>query len=200
MKVVNGRWPAATPVPPAVAGTGNPGRTSPAATLQVAMTRQTAATLGLHAGSTFVITGPQLASTGVATPITVLVTGIVIPVDPDSSFWGVDPAILAPARQRQGATGGRYWAGAVLVGPDETDELQSYFSSGNLRMEWVLPQDVSSFDGQQVQPLSDALSQIGTQVPALSGPLQPVHYGPGRGTTGGGWWPSRCYPPSSRRR
>ena len=61
-----------------------------------------------------------------------------------------------------------------MVGPGEADELQSYFSSRNLRMEWVFPLDVSSLDGQQVQPLSDALDKIGTQVPALSGPFAPV--------------------------
>ena len=61
-----------------------------------------------------------------------------------------------------------------MVGPDEADELQSYFGSRNLRMEWVFPLDVSSLDGQQVQPLSDALDKIGTQMPALSGPLAPV--------------------------
>ena len=66
------------------------------------MTRQTAATFGLHAGSKFVITGSELASTGVVTPITVLVTGIVVPVDPASSFWGIDPAILAARPPRAG--------------------------------------------------------------------------------------------------
>ena len=41
------------------------------------------------------IPGSELASTGVVTPITVLVTGIVVPVDPASSFWGIDPGVLA---------------------------------------------------------------------------------------------------------
>jgi len=172
MRVVSGRLPAATPIPPAVAGTAPPGAKQQKPTLQVAMTKQTAATFGLHAGSKFMITGPELASTGVVTPITVLVTGIVVPIDPNSSFWGVDPAILAP--DLQGPVSGPYWAGAMMVGPDEADELQTYFSSGNLQMEWVFPLDVSSLDGQQVQPLSDALSRMGSQVPALSGVYQPV--------------------------
>ena len=62
----------------------------------------------------------------------------------------------------------------MIAGPDEAGELQTYFSSPNLRMEWVFPLDVSSLDGQQVQPLSDALGKISTQVPTLSGPLEPV--------------------------
>ena len=174
MRLLSGRLPAATPVPAAVAGTGHPGRTPATATLQVAMTGQTAARLGLHAGSEFGITGPQLASTGVGTPVTVLVTGIVVPADPASSFWGIDPAILAPDLQIEGPAGPPFWAGGVMVGPDEADELQSYFSSPELRMEWVFPLDLSSLDGQQVQPLSDALNKIGAQVPTLSGPLEPV--------------------------
>jgi putative ABC transport system permease protein len=172
VRLLSGRLPAATPIPPAVTGTGPPGAPSPAPTLQVAMTRQTAATFGLHAGSTFTIPGPQLASTGVVTPVTVLVTGIVVPVDPDSSFWGIDPGVLAA--DLQGPSRGQYWAGGVLVGPDEAAELQTYLGARNPRMEWVFPLDLSSLEGQQVQPLSDALNRIGTQVPALTGPLEPV--------------------------
>jgi putative ABC transport system permease protein len=172
MRVVSGHLPAATPIPPAVTGNGQPGRKSPPATVQVALTKQTAATFGLHTGSKFMITGPELPSTGMPTPITVLVTGIVVPLDPDSSFWGIDPAILAP--DLQGPAAAPYWAGAMIVGPDEADELQAYFSTRNLQMEWVFPVDVSSVDGQQVQPLSDALSGISTEVPTLSGLFQSV--------------------------
>ena len=160
--------------PAPAAGAGKPGDRRPAATLQVVMTRQTAATFGLHAGSEFVMPGSELASTGTVTPVTVLVTGIVVPVDPSSSFWGIDPGVLAADLQFQGSPPTPYWAGAVMVGPDEAAELQSYFGSRNPRMEWVFPLDVSSLDGQQVQPLSDALDKIGTQTPTLSGPLAPV--------------------------
>ena len=170
MRLLSGRFPVATPVPSA----GQPGAKRPAATLQVVMTRQTAATLGLHAGSAFVILGSEQASTGTATQVTVLVTGIVVPVDSDSSFWGTDPAVLAAHLQFQGPAQDPYWAAGVLAGPDEAGELQSYFSSPNLRMEWVFPLDVSSLDSQQVQPLSDALGKIGTQAVALSGPIAPL--------------------------
>ena len=88
------------------------------------------------------ITGPELASTGVASQITVLVTGIVAPIDPTSSFWTIDPAIVVA--DLQGPADSPYWAGAVMVGPGEADELQAYFSSGDLQMEWVLPLNVSS--------------------------------------------------------
>jgi putative ABC transport system permease protein len=166
VRLLSGRLPVATPA-------RSPARTPATETLQVVMTRQTAATLGLQAGSTFVIPGPELASTGAVTAVTVVVTGIVVPVDPASSFWGIDPGVLA-ARLQQEPSGARYWAGGVMVGPDEAGELQSYLGSSSLRMEWVFPLDLSSLDGQQVQPLSDALDQIRAQVPALSGPLATV--------------------------
>ena len=180
MRVVSGHLPTATPIPQAVAGTGpippagagKPGAKKQTATIQVALTKQTAATFGLHAGSKFMITGPELASTGMTTPITVLVTGIVVPLDPDSSFWNVDASIVAA--DLQGPNTAPYWAGGVMVGPDEASELQTYFSSGNLQMDWVLPLDVSSLDGQQVQPLSNALDKISTQVPTLQGLFGPV--------------------------
>jgi putative ABC transport system permease protein len=38
----------------------------------------------------------------------------------------------------------------------------------------VFPLDLSALDGQQVQPLSEALDKIGTQTPALASPLQPI--------------------------
>jgi putative ABC transport system permease protein len=174
MRLLSGRFPVATPVPSTGAGTGKPGAKRPAATLQVVMTRQTAATLGLHAGSAFVIPGSEKPSTGTVTQVTVLVTGIVVPVDPDSSFWGTDPGVLAAYLQFQGSAQSPYWAAGVMAGPDEAAELQSYFSSPNLRMEWVFPLDVSSLDSQQVQPLSDALGKIGTQTAALSGPIAPL--------------------------
>jgi putative ABC transport system permease protein len=172
VRLLSGHLPVATPVRALAAGTGKPGGAQPAVTLQVVMTRQTAARFGLHAGSEFVMPGPELAATGMVTPVTVVVTGVVVPVNPDSSFWGTDPGVLAAGLQ--GPAGGRYWAGGVMAGPDEAEELQSYFGSRNPRMEWVFPLDVSSLDSQQVQPLSDALDKIGTQTPELSGPLAPV--------------------------
>jgi putative ABC transport system permease protein len=174
VRLLSGHLPVATPVPAPAAGPGKPGGKQPAATVQVVMTRQTAARFGLHAGSEFVMPGSELASTGVITPVTILVTGIVVPVDPTSSFWGTDPGVLAADLQFQGPSGSPYWAGGVMAGPDEADELQSYFGSRNPQLEWVFPLDVSSLDSQQVQPLSDALGKIATDTPTLSGPLEPV--------------------------
>lgn len=199
MRLVSGRYPVATPAPAPTTSAGMPVVTQPGAkpivvnpstgkpikpgskqkapapkviTLQVAMSTKTAARFRLHAGSKFVLTGPEQESTGKVAQITILVTGIVAPIDPASNFWSVDPAILAPALQ--GPTDNPYWAGAVMVGPGETQELEQYFHTANLQLEWVFPLDTSSLSGQQVQPLATALGTITTQVPTLVGVLAPV--------------------------
>ena len=64
--------------------------------IQVVMSTQTAATFGLHAGSTFEMVGPERASTGKAAKVDILVTGIVAPVDPTSTFWTADPSHRRP--------------------------------------------------------------------------------------------------------
>src|SRR6202000_910107 len=97
----------------------------------------------------------------------------VVPVDPSSSFWGIDPGVLAANLQFQGTPPTPYWAAGVMVGPDEADELQSYFGSRNPQLDWVFPLDVSSLDGQRVQPLSDALDKNGAHTPGVSRPPEP---------------------------
>ena len=156
-RLVSGRLPVAT-------ATG----------LQVAMSAQTAARFGLHAGSTFVMIGSESASTGHSAQVRVVVTGIVAPTDPTSVAWTVNPAILAPDLQQLGDNGPYYWAGAVMIGPGEAQELGNYFSTANVQLEWVFPLDASSLTGQQAQPLASALDSFTTQVPALTGSLAPV--------------------------
>jgi putative ABC transport system permease protein len=194
LRLVKGRLPVATPAPPPATSagmpviaqpgakpvvvnpstgkpiTGQPGGKQPAPQLpviQVAMSTQTAAKFGLHVGSTFEMTGPERETTGEASQVTVLVTAIVAPIDPTSSFWSVDPTIVVPGLQ--GPTDNQYWAGAVMVGPGETSEIEQYFSSAGLQLEWVFPLNVSSLTGQLVQPLSDALDTLTTSVPTITG-------------------------------
>ena len=175
IRLVKGRLPVATPAPSPTTGAGMPVVTQPGGkqpapqlpVIQVAMSTQTAAKFGLHVGSTFAMTGPERAATGEVSKVTVLVTGIVAPVDPTSSFWAVDPTIVVPGLQ--GPTDNQYWAGAVMVGPGETSEIEQYFSSAGLQLEWVFPLNVGSLTGQQVQPLSNALDNLTTSVPTITG-------------------------------
>ena len=57
VRLLSGHFPVVTPVPAPAASPGEPGGSQPAATVQVVMTKQTAATLGLQAGSKFVMPG-----------------------------------------------------------------------------------------------------------------------------------------------
>src|SRR6202020_2528999 len=76
MRLVAGRYPVATPQPAAAASGGmQPAPALP--TLEVAMSTETASKFGLHAGSKFVLTGPESAQTGNIIQVTALVTGIV---------------------------------------------------------------------------------------------------------------------------
>jgi putative ABC transport system permease protein len=201
MRLAAGRYPVATPAPSTATGPGMPVITSPGAkpvivnpstgkpiavkpggkqpapkpqlpTLEVAMSTQTAAKFGLHAGAKFLMTGPESAQTGKQVTLNVLVTGIVAPTDPTSNFWTADPTILAPGLQ--GPTDSPYWAGAVMVGPGENQELENYFGPANLQIEWVFPLNVNDLTGQEVQPLSDAIGNLTGQVPTLTGNLAPV--------------------------
>jgi putative ABC transport system permease protein len=185
MRLVSGHYPVATPIPSPPTSAGKPvtgkksGKKAKKApvqkpTLEVAVSAKTAARFGLHAGSKFVIVGPEQASTGKITDITVIVSGIVAPMQLTSPFWAVDPAVVAPGLQHPPGGGEPFWAGAVMVGPGETSELEHYFATGNLQMEWVFPLDVDAITGQEVQPLSAALDTLTTQVPNLNGILAPV--------------------------
>jgi putative ABC transport system permease protein len=201
MRLVAGRYPVATPVPTTPTSAGMPVITQPGAkpvivnpstgkpiavkpggkhpapkpklpTLEVAMSTQTAAKFGLRAGAKFLMIGPESAQTGKQVQLNVLVTGIVAPTDPTSNFWTADPTILTPGLQ--GPTDNPYWAGAVMVGPGENQELENYFGPSNLQIEWVFPLNVNALTGQQVQPLSDAIGNLTGQVPTLTGNLAPV--------------------------
>ena len=61
-----------------------------------------------------------------------------------------------------------------MVSPGETSEVEQYFSSASVQLEWVFPQEASSLTGQQVQPLTTALDALSTQVPTLTGEVAQV--------------------------
>jgi putative ABC transport system permease protein len=176
MRLVGGRFPVATPAPSGNAGDGTPAsqlrQAKKLPVIQVVMSTQTAKKFGLHVGSSFEMTGPERETTGEISKVTVLVTGLVAPIQPTSVFWAVDPTVVAP--DLQGSTDNPYWAGAVMVSPGETSEVEQYLSSASVQLEWVFPLAASSLTAQQVQPLATALDSLSTQVPTLTGEVTPV--------------------------
>jgi putative ABC transport system permease protein len=137
--------------------------------LGVVVTPQTASRFGLKPGSRLPVSGPTDAMlAGQLIVVELDVTGIVEPADPGSSFWDADPLVPAPALDRVG--NGESWEGAVIADPGETAMVQRIFGQGGLLFQWELPTDPSGLQGQ-AQVLYAEASQIGNQVPRLTGHL-----------------------------
>jgi putative ABC transport system permease protein len=130
-------------------------------TFQVAVTRQTAARLGLHVGSTVVI------STS-AGDVTLDVTGIITQRSPGAAFWTSDPAAAAPSLVYREFTP-LYWVGGVFVGPAETGQLQQVLGGSGITLQWQFPATLASADANQAQALYTGLTRATTLTPPLSG-------------------------------
>lgn len=146
--------------------TGRYPRTSSGQTLQVAVTRQTAARLGLHVGSQLVIGRPTAA-------ISLDVTGILRPRSPGSSFWTSHPATAAPdlvSRKFEAV----YWVAGVFVGTGELGQLQQLLRDVGFSLEWQFPAALGGVSADQTQRLQAELSRATTQTPRLSGDVAPT--------------------------
>jgi putative ABC transport system permease protein len=178
VRLVRGQLPAppAPPVPVPQAGSGNvhvvlPGAPLFTPLLQVVVTQQTATTFGLRVGSKITVPGSGALS-GLAN-VTFQVSGIVVPTDPNSSFWTADAAAVAPNLQNQDSINPAYWVGGVIAGSGEATAVQQDFPAG-LTMVWGLPLELGSVTAQQAQPLSDSLTALTAQVPPLFGDVEPI--------------------------
>jgi putative ABC transport system permease protein len=136
----------------------------PAGTLAVAVTPQTAARFGLHAGSQMTI----VSSTGT---ITLAVTAIVRPRQAGSTFWRQDPLATQPS-----LTGfsNPYWAAGVFTDPGQLGAMQSAFTGPGLEMNWEFPLALSTLSADQAQGLANALNRATTVTLGLTGPLEPA--------------------------
>jgi putative ABC transport system permease protein len=179
MRLVAGRYPgtvslAATPGSTKIgrATIENGGPASFAPVLQVVVTSQTALDFALHVGSKVQINGPQIFTPGAPGGITLEVTGIVAPRTASSSFWTSFPELSAPDEQIAGAQ--NLWIGGAFVGPGELNAIQADFGAEDLALQWEFQIEPGSTDGQQAQPLYDALNQLGSQAPPLTGDVAPA--------------------------
>jgi putative ABC transport system permease protein len=170
-RLVAGRYPGtATYAPASSEANGNPPL---ALTIQVAVSQQTARQFRLHPGSKVQIVGPQVAVSGKLAGITLDVTGIVAPRNPESSFWLADPTASTPDLESP-HNAPAYWVTEVLAGPGEIDAVQTDFGAQGLEFQWELPLDLAAINGDQAQPLYDALNKLSTQTPALNEDVAPV--------------------------
>jgi putative ABC transport system permease protein len=135
----------------------------------VAVAAATAARFRLRPGSDIQI-GPQganrlglLAQHATGPPAAVLhVVGVVRPADPASAFWAYDTLVGAPVLEDAFSAKypGPFWAGAVLIGPDEIAALPSIFAGQPLSLLWDLPLRMSSLTAGQAPQAQGALSAM----------------------------------------
>jgi putative ABC transport system permease protein len=112
------------------------------ATLQVAVTAATAASLGLHVGSRLTAAGQVL-----------VVSGIIRPLGAASSFWTVDPVAPVPRLTYLSRDSTPYLSGAVFAGAAELPELESRLSRQQLQAVWSFPLDLSHVSADQAAGL-----------------------------------------------
>lgn len=139
--------------------------------IEVMVSSQTAATFGLHPGSKLVISRPP--SFNGNRPITLEVTGIFAPRAPAATFWTTDTSVVAPQQEMISANQS-VWIAGVLTGSSELAAVQQDFGIGGLTAQWQLPLSAAAPSGDQVRPLYDALTRLGTQTPKLTGDVAPI--------------------------
>ena len=158
-------------LPGGSASTSASGGTGTGTTLQVAVTQATAAQFGLHPGSRLQASGR-----------TVLVTGIVRPLRPASSFWTVDPVAAAPQLTYPTPDSAPYLSSGAFVSAEELPALQNYLSAP-LRALWSFPLALAGVTANQAAGLARTLAavgylpaatSVGTSLNATAGPAATI--------------------------
>jgi putative ABC transport system permease protein len=140
-------------LPARVAGKGN------ATAFQVAVTTATAARLGLRVGSRLRAAGHAL-----------VVTGIIRPVNPRSSFWTVDPSAAAPRLTYLNPNAPPFLSTAAFVGAAELRALETRVSVERLHALWAFPLDVRQVSADQADGILQALRRVTALPVAVAGP------------------------------
>jgi putative ABC transport system permease protein len=107
--------------------------------------------------------------------VTVEVSGVLRPVQPENPFWALDPIqddpyLIAPA------TGPDYWQGGAFVSASEVVPVEQLVGSLSVNLRWVLPLSLSNLTAGQAQAMAvtlpAALGQAGNDLIAdPSGPI-----------------------------
>lgn len=126
--------------------------------LGVVVTTATASRFGLRPGHRVKLSLPS-------GPVRVVVTGIIQPVHPGTTFWTLDPDAAAPSLNlpQNKVTGLPYWIGAAFAGPSEFGTLVSVFGSQDMRLQWDFPLALRGVTADQAQTLQNRLNRALTQ-------------------------------------
>jgi putative ABC transport system permease protein len=160
-RLVAGDMPGTVPVP----------RGTPNTTHQVAVSQVEATQFGLHVGSV-------LHTTGSLFELTLVVTGIVAPKDPESAYWTEDPSLWKPAFVPTGVVPA-HWDGTVFLDGAGVDSLISPdpgVSPVQMSVKWVLPLALAGIDADHIRPIvehtaavvaENSVAQLGSPEDAL---------------------------------
>jgi putative ABC transport system permease protein len=131
--------------------------TGTATALQIAVTAATAARFGLHPGSRL---GAGLSASS-GRPVSLVVTGVIRPVDPGSTFWTADPNAAAPTLNLKSGTLNLSsgWIGGAFVGRGEFAAMQSLGGIEGARLEWNYPLALGHLNADQASTLSSQLTR-----------------------------------------
>ena len=153
--------------------------------VQAAVTTDMAARLGLRVGSRLTTELGEGAGS-----LELVVTGIIRPANPASTFWTQNPGAVSPVLST-GSSGQQYYSGAVFIGPGALPLIESASGASGLQVTWLyaaalggLTADQASEEGATLgsmassgvtfitpgtgQPMTVAIT---SQIPAVLGPF-----------------------------
>ena len=116
--------------------------------VQVAVTTDTAARLGLRVGARLH-----------AGTVELVVTGIIRPADPAATFWTQSVAAASPVLS-QGSSGQQYWSGAVFIGPGALPLIESTLDPSEMQVTWVYAAALGGLTADQASDLDASLDSM----------------------------------------
>ena len=116
--------------------------------VQVAVTTDTAARLGLRVGARLH-----------AGTVELVVTGIIRPADPAATFWIQSVAAASPVLS-QGSSGQQYWSGAVFIGAGALPLIESALDPTEMQVTWVYAAALGGLTADQASNLDASLDSM----------------------------------------
>jgi putative ABC transport system permease protein len=117
--------------------------------VQAAVTTTTAARLGLKVGTRLN-----------AGPVQLVITGIIRPANPASTFWSQDLVAARPVLTPAAAPQLPYWIGAVFIGPGALPLIESELGPGEMRVTWVYAAALGRVTAGQASGLETSLGSL----------------------------------------
>ena len=119
------------------------------AVVQAAVTTATAARFGLRVGARLTAGSVQL-----------VVTGIIRPTNPASTFWSEDPVAARPALTQAAAPQLPYWIGAVFVGPGALPLIEANLGPVEMQVTWAYTAALGGLTAGQANGLEASVSSL----------------------------------------